>query len=109
MTQSSGSGIVGLERTMRPQVKPGDQIKAKVIAVESHGIHLDHAGLEILVHVTDVDWSDDLSPRDYARVGDQLEVTVLRLTDDGLGATGWLPWPAGHPKSKTKKTVLRGK
>lgn len=92
---------------MSKSLKPGDTVKARVVALAPHGIHLDHEGLEILVHVTDVDWSEELSAGEYAQVGDELCVRVLRLVDDGRAAAGWLPWPQGHPKSSETSRVQR--
>lgn len=98
MTAPRRVGRLKLESRVRPVA--GDTVRAKVVSLASHGIHLDHEGLEILVHVTDVDWSDELSAREYAKVGDELEVKILRLTEDGSSAVGWLPWPKWHQKGK---------
>ena len=81
---------------MRKPLEPGDTVTARVVALTPHGVHLDHEGIEILVHVTDVDWSEEISAREYAGVGDELRVKILRLVDD-RAAVGWLPWPEWHP------------
>lgn len=81
---------------MRATLKKGDTVRARVVATAPHGIHLDHQGFEILVHITDVPWGGEVGATEYARPGDELDVKILRLTDDGTEALGWLPWPHWH-------------
>jgi hypothetical protein len=84
-------------------LRPAQVVKAKVTAVAPHGIHLERGGVQIVVHVTDVPWSQDVSPEEYAQVGDELEVTILKLVGDGAGAVGWLPWPEAKRPSNARK------
>lgn len=74
-------------------VKPGSVVRARVQAATNHGIHLESDGIQILVHVVDVEWYRTVRPADYASVGDELDVKILRVTKDGRVAAGWLPWP----------------
>ncbi len=81
-------------------LKPAQVVKAKVTLVAPHGIHLrsGHHDAEIVVHVTDVPWATEIAPDEYARPGDVLEVTILRVMPiEGLAA-GWLPWPSSEPR-----------
>lgn len=79
------------------KLRSAQRVQARVTAVTPHGIHLKKGRLEILVHVTDVPWGPELDPEEYAKVGDVLEVTILRVASSGKAATGWLPWPAAAP------------
>ena len=82
----------------KTKLRPAQVLDATVTAVTPHGIHLRKGSLEILVHVTDVPWGAELDPAEYAKVGDVVPVTILRVVGDGRAASGWLPWPA-RPKS----------
>ncbi len=87
---------------MAARVKAGQTVKAKVVSAAPHGIHLAHGDIEILVHVSDVEWGEETSPREYAKIGDELDVKILRFVDgDSKSAAGWLPWPS------KKKSVSR--
>lgn len=70
-------------------------VKARVTHVAPHGIHLQHGDMEIVVHVADVPWGREVAPDEYARPGDELEVTILRVNIGERVAAGWLPWPTG--------------
>ncbi len=74
-------------------IRPGETVRAKVHAVMDHGIYLERSGVQILVHVVDVEWYHTTLPQEYAQVGDELEVTILRMTNDGRMASGWLASP----------------
>lgn len=80
-------------------LKPAQIVKARVTWVAPHGIHLRRAdGAEIVVHVTDVPWATAIAPDEYAQPGDELEVTILRVTPDEGLAAGWLPWPSASDR-----------
>lgn len=82
----------------RGSLRPGDRIRAQVVAVSDRGIQLQADGADVLVHVTDVPWYQVIHPADYAEIRHELDVTILRSTEDGRSAAGWLPWPGGgHP------------
>ncbi len=87
---------------MAARMRVGKTVKAKVVSAAPHGIHLAHGDVEILVHVSDVEWGEEISPREYAKIGDELDVRILRFVDrEGKSAAGWLPWPT------KKKSVSR--
>lgn len=73
--------------------KAGDRLKARVVSHSDHGIQLEAVGVTIQVHVTDVEWYRLIRPSQYAGIGEELEVVILRATEDGKVAAGWLPWP----------------
>ena len=82
-------------------------VRAKVVSTPAHGIHLKAGRWEILVHVTDVPWCRDVGPDEYAKVGEWLDVAILRTVPGETAATGWLPWPKEEPKRKTSLKVVR--
>ena len=69
-------------------VKAGQIVGANVVSTAPHWIHLMRGTLEILVHVSDVEWGEKISPREYAQVGDPPP------GGQGGAAAGWLPWPS---------------
>ncbi|MBX3467601.1 MAG: hypothetical protein KF878_11995 [Planctomycetes bacterium] len=75
----------------------GDWVRATVIGTPGFGVLLDSAdGVYIVVHLLEVPWANEISPREYCAVGDVLDVKILFITDDGEAARGWLPWPDGR-------------
>lgn len=92
------------------RLRPAQVVKAIVTAVAPHGVHLDYRGVHIVVHVTDVPWGQELGPDEVARVGDTMDVTILRLVGDGEGAVGWLPWPpVAAPTVRGRATASRAR
>lgn len=81
-------------------LKPAQVVRATVAFVAPHGIHLRRGDTEIVVHVTDVPWASEIAPDEYARPGDELDVTILRVVPDKGLAAGWLPWPSSDRSSE---------
>jgi len=86
------------------RLRPAQVVRAKVVSTPAHGIHLKHGRWGILVHVTDVPWCRDVGPDEYAKVGEWLDVTILRSLPNERMAVGWLPWPK---KELTKKVSIK--
>jgi ribosomal protein S1 len=76
------------------KVEPGQVLRATVVAVALDGLRLRAGKVEVHVDVTDVEWYREIDPRDYAPVGAELDVTILRPAAKGRAAAGWLPWPS---------------
>lgn len=91
------------------RLRPAQVVKAKVVSTPRHGIHLRAGRWSILVHITDVAWGKDVGPDEYAKVGEQLEVTILRTLPGENAAVGWLPWPKETPKKTVSLKVARRK
>ena len=75
-----------LERLQRKQAKqllkslqPGQRLKGRVTQVREFGLFVDLGGIEGLVHQSELSFSRGVKPHDVAKVGDELEVQVLRV------------------------------
>lgn len=64
-----------------PDLKEGDIVKGKVVVVNDYGAFVEIApGVEGLVHVSEMSWSQHLSKaQDFLKVGDEVEAKVLTL------------------------------
>jgi len=59
----------------------GSKVKGKIVNVADYGAFLElHAGVEGLIHVSEMSWSQHLrNPQDFLKVGDELDAVVLTL------------------------------
>ena len=62
----------------------GSKVKGKIVNVADYGAFLElHAGVEGLIHVSEMSWSQHLrNPQDFINIGDELEAVVLTLDRD---------------------------
>ncbi|GHT67986.1 30S ribosomal protein S1 [Bacteroidia bacterium] len=67
--------------TYNPDLKIGDKIHGKVVVVADYGAFVEvYPGLEGLVHVSEMSWSQHLrNAQDFLKVGDEIDVIVLTL------------------------------
>ncbi len=65
-------------------LKVGDTIKGKVVAVIDYGAFLEVApGIEGLIHVSEMSWNQHLrSAQDFVKVGDEIDAVILTLDRD---------------------------
>lgn len=75
-----------LERQQRKAAKqlfrslqPGQRLKGRVTQVREFGLFVDLGGVEGLVHQSELSFSRGVRPQDVAKVGDEVEVQVLRV------------------------------
>ena len=99
-------------------VAVGSKIKGKIVNVADYGAFLElHPGVEGLIHVSEMSWSQHLrNPQDFIKVGDELETVVLTLDRDerkmslGIKQLTEDPWTKADAISKyavgTKHTGL---
>jgi small subunit ribosomal protein S1 len=66
-------------------IKVGDTIKGKVVVLADYGAFVEVApGVEGLVHVSEMSWSQHLrSAQDFLKVGQEIETLILMLDRDG--------------------------
>ncbi len=96
----------------------GQRVKGKVTNLAEYGAFVDLGGVHGLVHVSDMRWGPVDKPGDVVKVGDEVEVQVLKLSKDrgrislGIKQTMPDPWsevetkfPAGS-RQKVKVTKL---
>ena len=64
-----------------PNLKVGDKVKGKVVVMTDYGAFVEIApGVEGLVHVSEMSWSQHLrSAQDFLKVGDEVETVILTL------------------------------
>jgi small subunit ribosomal protein S1 len=67
-----------------PNLKVGDKVKGKIVAVIDYGAFLEIApGIEGLIHVSEMSWNQHLrSAQDFVKVGDEVEAVILSLDRD---------------------------
>lgn len=81
-----------LERLQRRKTKeflrgltPGQTFKGKVTAVRDFGLFVDIGGVEGLVHQSELSYAFGVKPSSVAKVGDEIDVQVLRVGGDPKG------------------------
>jgi small subunit ribosomal protein S1 len=86
---------------LRQSLAVGDTVTGRVAAVREFGAFVDlGAGVQGLLHVSEMGWSRVTDPGSVAKVGDEITVRVLRVDNDGeriaLGLKQLLadPWVA---------------
>jgi small subunit ribosomal protein S1 len=84
-----------LERLQRRKTKeflrgltPGQKFKGKVTAVRDFGLFVDIGGVEGLVHQSELSFAFGVKPNNVAKVGDEIDVQVLRVGGDPKGPAG---------------------
>ncbi|MDB9882342.1 30S ribosomal protein S1 [Bacteroidia bacterium] len=63
------------------ELKEGEKVKGKVVTVADYGAFVEiEAGVEGLVHVSEMSWSQHLrNPSDFIKVGDEVEAVILDI------------------------------
>jgi small subunit ribosomal protein S1 len=66
------------------ELKVGDKVKGKVVVMADYGAFVEiAAGVEGLIHVSEMSWSQHLrSAQDFLKVGDEVETVILTLDRD---------------------------
>jgi small subunit ribosomal protein S1 len=65
------------------QIKEGDTLPGTVRSLMDYGAFVDLGGVDALLHVGDISWSRINKPADVLSVGQQLEVKVLKVANEG--------------------------
>lgn len=60
-------------------IKVGERVKGRVVAVRDHGIFVDLDGIEGRIQLSELSHDRGTRPQDVARVGDEIEALVLRI------------------------------
>ena len=68
---------------MYGQIKEGDTLTGTVRSLMEYGAFVDLGGVDALLHVGDISWARVNKPADVLSVGQQLEVKVLKLANEG--------------------------
>jgi small subunit ribosomal protein S1 len=65
------------------QFKEGDTVSGTVRSLADYGAFVDLGGVDALLHVGDISWTRVNRPSDVLSVGQQLEVKILKLGNEG--------------------------
>lgn len=65
------------------QIKEGDTLPGTVRSLMDYGAFVDLGGVDALLHVAEISWGRVNKPADVLSVGQQVEVKVLKLADEG--------------------------
>src|SRR5262252_8024470 len=68
---------------MYGQIKEGDTLTGTVRSLMEYGAFVDLGGIDALLHVGDISWSRVSKPADVLSAGQQIEVKVLKLSQEG--------------------------
>ncbi len=64
-------------------LKEGDEIKGRVSGLRDFGVFVDLGGADGLVHISELAWHRIDHPREVVKVGDDIDVCVLKLDREG--------------------------
>jgi small subunit ribosomal protein S1 len=65
------------------QIKEGDTVSGTVRSLTDYGAFVDIGGVDALLHVSDIAWGRINKPADVLSLGEQIEVRVLKLANEG--------------------------
>ena len=65
------------------QMKEGDTVSGTIRSLTDYGAFVDLGGVDALLHVGDIAWGRVNKPADLLSVGQQVEVKVLKLANEG--------------------------
>ncbi|MDD2717036.1 MAG: S1 RNA-binding domain-containing protein [Candidatus Wallbacteria bacterium] len=84
--------------------KEGDVAKAKVVRLKDYGAFMDFMGVEGLLHITDVSWGRIEKIEDALKVGDEVDVKILKIDKENnkvsFGMKQLIPEPWSYAKEK---------
>lgn len=92
-------------------LREGDIVRGVVRSLTEYGAFIDLGGVDALLHVADISWARVGKPADVLRIGDELEVKVLKINKDtrkisvGMKQLQPDPWTVAAEKYKTGDRV----
>jgi small subunit ribosomal protein S1 len=94
---------------LRRSIVPGSVLTGRVASVREYGAFVDlGAGVQGLLHVSEMGWSRIADPTQVVRPGDEVTVKVLRIDDDGKKIALGLKQLQADPWSKVADTYAIG-
>ncbi len=66
------------------KLKVGDSVKGVVTGVIDFGAFVNVDGIEGLIHISEISWERVENPRDYVKVGDEIEAKIIAIDKDRL-------------------------
>ncbi|MDI6783368.1 MAG: 30S ribosomal protein S1 [bacterium] len=92
-------------------IREGDILKGKVKAIAPYGAFIDLGDIDGLLHISDMSWSPIKNPNELVKLGDEIEVIVLRRDEQagqvslGLKQKTPDPWSLVEKKYPVGSTV----
>lgn len=65
------------------EIKIGDSVKGTVKSFTSFGAFIDLGGFDGLLHINDMSWGHVTRPKDFVKKGQEVELKVIRLDQEG--------------------------
>src|SRR5690606_2757292 len=94
------------------ELKVGDVVKGVVTGVIDFGAFVNVAGIEGLIHISEISWERVENPRDYIKTGQEVEAKIIAIDKDRLSLSlkqmSDDPW-LGEVKKFKKDDVVEGK
>lgn len=69
---------------MTAKIQIGEVLTGKVSGVVDFGIFVSFGALEGLVHISEISWNKVQDPKEYAKVGDKIQVQVIGIEGDKI-------------------------
>src|SRR5690606_19208943 len=90
------------------ELKVGDVVKGVVTGVIDFGAFVNVAGIEGLIHISEISWERVEDPRDYVKTGQEVEAKIIAIDKDRLSlsikqmsADPWLDEVKAFKKDQT--------
>jgi small subunit ribosomal protein S1 len=83
-------------KELRKSLRVGQRMKGRVTQVREFGVFVDLGGIEGLVHMSEVSWDRSVRPEQAAKVGDEVDVEILRIG-------GEAPPPRGRGRDRDRQ------
>lgn len=74
---------IELRQNTLSSLKVGDILNGEVTGIAPFGLFVNAAGLEGLVHLSEISWDKVSNPSDFYKVGDMIKVQVIGIDDGG--------------------------
>ncbi len=71
------------EKELWDKIQEGAVLNGKVKNITDYGVFVDLGGVDGLVHITDMSWSRIDHPSEMVKVGQEIQVKVAKIEDDG--------------------------
>jgi len=91
--------------------KIGTMLEGSVTSITPFGLFVNAAGLDGLVHISEISWDKVSNPGDFFAIGDKVKVQIIGLEDDGKRVAYSIkrlqsdPWKDVVKKYKVGQTV----
>ncbi|MCA9325076.1 S1 RNA-binding domain-containing protein [Candidatus Saccharibacteria bacterium] len=94
------------------ELKVGDVVKGVITGVIDFGAFVNVDGIEGLIHISEISWERVDNPRNYLKVGDEIEAKIISIDKDRLSLSlkqmSEDPW-LNEVKAFKKGDVVEGK